>query len=118
MSSWWDRQERPYPSLVDATDGEDVLRFEDVHGIVAGFRTPLYEAAISVPGCHVHFLDDERTRGGNLIDFEITSGVAEICIGTDLVLRLPLTSEFEKADLVPDDPQEQLHKAEHSHAPR
>lgn len=95
-----------------------MLRFEDVHGIVAGFRTPLYEAPISVPGCHVHFLDDERTRGGNLIDFEITSGVAEIYIGTDLVLRLPLTSEFEKADLVPDDPQEQLHKAEHSHAPR
>ena len=82
--------------------------------MVAGFRTPLFEAAISVPGCHAHFIDDDRERGGHLIDFEIRSGVAEICIGTDLELRLPLTSEFESADLTPDDLQEQLHKAEHA----
>ena len=109
-----ERQQAPYPTLVEATDGEEVVRFEDVRGVVAGFRTPLFEAAISVPGCHAHFIDDDRERGGHLIDFEIRSGVAEICIGTDLELRLPLTSEFESADLTPDDLQEQLHKAEHA----
>lgn len=109
-----ERQQAPYPTLVEATDGEEVVRFEDVRGVVAGFRTPLFEAAISVPGCHAHFIDDDRQRGGHLIDFEIRSGVAEICIGTDLELRLPLTSEFESADLTPDDLQEQLHKAEHA----
>lgn len=110
-----ERQERPYPRLVDATDGEDVVRFENVRGVVAGFRTPLYEAAISVAGCHAHFIDEARTVGGHLIDFEMRHGVAEVCIGTDLALRLPLTTAFENADLTPDDLQQQLHKAEHAH---
>ena len=77
-------------------------------------RTPLFEAAISVAGCHAHFIDDERTRGGHLIDFEMHHGVAEICLGTDLALRLPLTAEFGAADLTPEDLQAQLHKAEHA----
>lgn len=109
------RQQRPYPSLVEATDGEDVLKFENVKGVMAGFRTPEFQATVSVPGCHVHFIDDERTMGGHVVDFELNSGVAELCIGTDLELRLPLTEEYMRADLVPDDLQEQLHKAEHSH---
>lgn len=109
-----ERQAKPYPKLVDATDGEDVVRFENVRGVVAGFRTPLYEATISVPGCHAHFVDDARTVGGHLVDFELIQGIAEICIGTDLQLRLPMTSEFEQANLTPDDLQEQLHKAEHA----
>lgn len=109
-----ERQEKPYPTLVQATDGEDVVRFENVRGVVAGFRTPLFEAAISVAGCHAHFIDDERTRGGHLIDFEMHHGVAEICLGTDLALRLPLTAEFGAADLTPEDLQAQLHKAEHA----
>lgn len=108
------RQERPYPTLVEATDGEDVVRFENVRGTLVGFRTPEFEATISVAGCHVHFIDDERTRGGHVVDFSIRSGTAQVCIGTDLELRLPLTEEFGRAHLTPDDLQEQLGKAEHS----
>ncbi|MDY5785852.1 MULTISPECIES: acetolactate decarboxylase [unclassified Corynebacterium] len=108
------RQTRPYPSLVDATDGEDVLRFDNVTGVLCGFRTPEFEATISVPGCHVHFIDDDHTVGGHVIDYEIKSAVAELCIGTDLQLRLPLSKEFMDANLTPDDLMEQLGKAEHS----
>ncbi|MDY6054707.1 acetolactate decarboxylase [Micrococcus sp.] len=108
------KQTRPYPPLVEATDGEDVLRFENVKGVLAGFRTPEFQATVSVPGCHVHFIDDERTMGGHVVDYELKSGVAELCIGTDLQLRLPVTKEFMQANLTPEDLMEQLNKAEHS----
>ncbi|MDY3127889.1 MAG: acetolactate decarboxylase [Corynebacterium sp.] len=108
------KQERPYPSLVEATDGEEIKRFENVSGSMVGFRTPEFQATIAVPGCHIHFIDDDHTIGGHVVDFAVKNAVAEICIGTDMQLRLPLTRAFMEAHLTPDDLQEQLDKAEHS----
>lgn len=108
-----EKQERPFRPLVQATDGEEIVRFEDFTGTVAGFRTPLFEQGISVAGCHVHAIDDERTRGGHLVDFAMESGRIEICLGTDLSLRLPLTPEFREADLDAQDLQDDVRKAEH-----
>ena len=87
------RQAKPYPPLREATRGEPVIQFDDVSGIVAGFRTPLYEQGIGVPGGHVHFIDDDRAarrpRAGLR---DPRGGALELCLGTDLHLALPLTS--------------------------
>ena len=106
------KQERPYRPLIEATGGEEVVRHEDFEGTVAGFRTPLYEQGISVAGCHAHVIAEDRSWGGHLVDFELTRGVAELCLGTDFRLRLPLTEEFEEADLS-EDMSEELRQAEH-----
>lgn len=107
-----EKQERPYRPMVEATDGEEVVRFEDFSGTVAGFRTPLYEQGISVAGCHAHVIDDARTWGGHLVDFLMTEGVAELCLGTDFRLRLPMSEEFQAADLT-EDLSEEIKQVEH-----
>lgn len=106
------KQTRPYPPMVEASEGEPIQLFEDVDGVVAGFRTPLYEQGISVPGCHVHFVDDARSAGGHVLDFEIAHATVELCIGTDLQLSLPRTVDFVDADLTPDDLAAQIEKTE------
>ena len=80
------RQSKPYPPLIAATKGEPVITFEDVSGVVAGFRTPLYEQGIGVPGGHVHFLDHAKQRGGHVLDYLLASGTLDVCLGTDLHL--------------------------------
>ena len=107
-----ERQEQPYRPMVEATDGEEVVRFENFTGTIAGFRTPLYEAAISVAGCHAHVINDERTWGGHLVDFVLEEGTVELCLCTDLQLRLPLTEEFSAADLGRD-MSEEIKQVEH-----
>ncbi|WP_111766807.1 acetolactate decarboxylase [Nakamurella deserti] len=97
------RQTRPYPPLTAATRGEPVVTFTDVSGVVAGFRTPLYEQGIGVPGGHVHFLDAARAKGGHVLDYLLARGTLEICVGTDLHVSLPLTDAFRDADLAPAD---------------
>ena len=97
------RQTKPYPPLRAATKGEPVIGFDNVSGIVAGFRTPLYEQGIGVPGGHVHFIDDERKRGGHVLDYAISRGKLDLCLATDLHLALPLNKAFERANLSPDD---------------
>ena len=97
------RQSKPYPPLIAATRGEPVITFEDLSGVVAGFRTPLYEQGIGVPGGHVHFLDQARERGGHVLDYLLARGTLDVCLGTDLHLSLPLTDAFGRANLTPDD---------------
>jgi acetolactate decarboxylase len=97
------RQSKPYPPLTAATRGEPVVEFQDVSGVVAGFRTPLYEQGIGVPGGHVHFLDAARERGGHVLDYLLARGTLEICTATDLHLSLPMTDAFRDADLTPAD---------------
>ncbi|RKS93469.1 acetolactate decarboxylase [Microbacterium sp. AG790] len=111
------RQQKPYRPMTEATDDDAVLQFDEVDGTIVAFRTPLYEQGIGVPGCHAHFIDDGRTRGGHVLDFVLNHGTVELCLCTDLHLRLPLTTEFREAALSPDDLADQLAKTE-QHAGR
>jgi acetolactate decarboxylase len=106
------KQEKPYQPMSEAIAGEKTLEFGRSSGVVAGFRTPLYGQGIGVPGGHVHYIDAARQRGGHVLDFALTSGRIEICIGTDLHLELPLTAEFKNADLSPDDLADQIEQTE------
>ncbi|MBC7441199.1 MAG: acetolactate decarboxylase [Ramlibacter sp.] len=106
------KQQKPYRPMVEATDEDAIIELHDVTGVVAGFRTPLYEQGIGVPGCHVHFINDDRTAGGHVLDFKLRSGRAALCLGTDLRLQLPLTDAFRNANLSPDDLAWQLEKTE------
>ena len=56
----------------------------------------------------MHFIDDERRRGGHVLDFRILSGKVEVCVATELDLLLPLDDAFRDADLEPQDLGEQL----------
>jgi acetolactate decarboxylase len=106
------KQEKPYQPMSEAIRGEKTLEFGRSTGVVAGFRTPLYGQGIGVPGGHVHFIDAAREHGGHVLDFALTSGTIEICIGTDLHLELPLTAEFKHADLSPDNLADQIEETE------
>ena len=106
------KQDKPYPKMVEATDQEPIVQFDDLIGTIVAFRTPIYEQGISVPGCHAHFIDSHRTRGGHVVDFKLREARVEICPGTELRLHLPLTPEFSAADLSPEDLADQISRAE------
>lgn len=106
------RQSKPYRPMTEATGDDAELTFHDVTGTIAGFRTPVYEKGIGVPGCHVHFIDEARHSGGHVLDFTLEEGQVELCPGTDLQLHLPLTRDFSRAELAPENLDEQIHHTE------
>ncbi len=106
------RQEPPYRPLAEVTRGEPVVRMAPVEGVMVGFQTPAYERGIGVPGGHLHFIDDSRSRGGHVLDFVVLSATIELCLGTDLHLALPLTADFRNADLAPPDLDAQVEATE------
>ena len=82
------------------------------YGLVAAAIALIHNEWILTPEPHPKVVP--LPWGSEITYFEMHHGVAEICLGTDLALRLPLTAEFGAADLTPEDLQAQLHKAEHA----
>ena len=84
------KQERPYLPMSEAVSDDAEHVFTDVEGVIGGFRTPMYAKGIGVPGCHVHFIDNEHSRGGHVLDYTVDEAVIELCPGTDMELHLSL----------------------------
>ncbi len=94
------KQVKPYPPLTEVTKNQPVFNVENIAGTLIGFRTPDYVGTIGVPGYHFHFLSDDGTAGGHLLDFVLaTPADVELQEAREFHLSLPGTSSFRGADL-------------------
>ena len=48
---------------------------ESMRGAIIGFRSPNYMQGISVAGDHLHFISEDKTRGGHLLAFSTETEV-------------------------------------------
>lgn len=66
-----DRQTKPYRPLVEVTQQQHEYVYKNVRGTLVGFWTPPFvPGSIGIPGFHLHFISDDRTRGGHVLDFQ------------------------------------------------
>lgn len=93
------QQQRPFPSLTEATAHQAIRKFESIEGMLAGFRTPAYAQGIGVAGFHLHFLTSDRQSGGHALDYVVRSGRVELATLHDFHVELPASKEFLKANL-------------------
>jgi acetolactate decarboxylase len=71
-------QQKPYPILSEVTKNQVVFNFEGVKGSLIGFWCPETVGSINVPGYHLHFISDDRTQGGHLLNISFDSAKAMI----------------------------------------
>ncbi len=93
-------------SLVDATAHQPEFALTDVSGTAVGFWTPLYARTINVAGWHFHFVTDDRTSGGHVLDCRGESLRAQMQDLADVRIAMPETAAFLQADLSQDPTQE------------
>ncbi|HEY2472914.1 MAG TPA: acetolactate decarboxylase [Terracidiphilus sp.] len=93
--------------------------FTDVDGTLVGIWAPQYSSALNIAGYHFHFLSEDRTKGGHLL--ECCGGILRVRADrlNDFHLSLPESEEFLRADLTKDSSKdlayaEQAHKSENS----
>lgn len=82
-------QEKPYPQLVEVTKNQPEFEFNDVKGTIAGFRCPSYVKGINVAGYHLHFLTEDKTGGGHVLEFSLIEGILALDYTSDFYLVLP-----------------------------
>ncbi len=100
-----------YRPLVDVAREQHVFNFFEVEGTLAGFYTPSFMASLSVPGLHLHFLSDDHSEGGHLLECHPANVRVGIQPLSTVELSLPLTREYMSWDFHRDINQD-LNKAE------
>jgi protein-L-isoaspartate(D-aspartate) O-methyltransferase len=104
--------------LVEVTKNQPVFEASNVSGTLVGFRSPPFVKGVNVPGYHLHFLSDDETFGGHVLEFDLADGSLEIDrTHAWLRIELPQASEaFDRANLKADRGEE-LYQVERETAP-
>lgn len=96
------KQTRPYPKLADAVSEQSVFEFFNTTGTIVGFWSPEFVNGLNVPGYHIHFITDDRTSGGHVLDFRMTDGGIKVDITPNLFIVLPTGGDFYHVNLTED----------------
>jgi len=105
------RQSKPYIPLVEVVKKQPVFSFENEKGSLIGFRLPEFLKDINVPGYHFHFITEDKTRGGHLLDCVLLEGKILIDYTPDLEVSLLKQDAFYQLSLG-EDKSKELEKVE------
>ncbi len=108
------RQRPPYRPLTEVVAEQHVFELRDVAGTMLGFRFPDYVEGIEVSGYHLHFISEDRTRGGHVLGSRAAGGLrVRLDPSSDLHVELPLGVELSDPGLAADT-HDAVEKVEHS----
>jgi alpha-acetolactate decarboxylase len=94
--------------------GQPEFDFRDTVGTLVGIWAPEFSSSLNIAGYHFHFLSDDRTEGGHLLECSGKHLRGQVERLNDFHLCLPESEEFLRADLT-QDPSEDLAYAEQAH---
>jgi acetolactate decarboxylase len=96
-------QQKPYPTLTDASKNQSVYTYNGTTGTIIGFYTPVFFKGINVAGYHLHYLSDDHTTGGHILDFTLPAHTTvEYDITPGFAMGLPTSGDFTGVDLTKD----------------
>jgi acetolactate decarboxylase len=83
------RQEPPYRPLTEVVAEQTVFELAAVDGTMLGFRFPEYAEGIEVSGWHLHFISEDRSRGGHVLDSRSSTLHIQLDPSGELHVELP-----------------------------
>jgi acetolactate decarboxylase len=92
-------QQPPYRPLTEVVAEQHVFELEDVAGTMLGFRFPAWVEGIEVGGYHLHFISEDRRRGGHVLDSQVERVRVQIDPSNDLHVELPPEVDLADPDL-------------------
>ena len=73
--------------------------FENIRGSLVGVYFPDYMDGINMPGWHLHFLSEDRLKGGHVFDVSMKEGLAKVDKITRIEINLPKEAAFDTYSL-------------------
>lgn len=93
-------QKKPYHPLSEITKNQPKFKMRNIKGTIVGFRCPAFVKGLNVPGYHLHFLSEDKTKGGHILSFETENAECKIDICNGFYMILPKDDdEFGSTDL-------------------
>lgn len=82
------KQTKPYPVLDEVVKNQHVMKKENISGNSVGFWFPDDYRGVNAEGFHIHFIDEETTTGGHVLDCKINRGVVYIDNKDKLIISI------------------------------
>ncbi|WP_051437724.1 acetolactate decarboxylase [Eubacterium xylanophilum] len=96
-------QEEPYKPLAKVMETDQkFFDYENVSGTVVGVYCPVYVDKVNSSGWHFHFVSDDGTKGGHIVDLALGKGEVQWDKTTGLDMDLPEADRFGKYDFSTD----------------
>lgn len=106
------KQEKPYRNLdVALAADQNEFDFEDIKGTMVGLYCPDYMGDLNSVGWHFHFLTEDLTQGGHVLQVSVDEATAMLDATPGFELFLPEDDTFQNMELSKD-MDEAIHKAE------
>ena len=96
-------QEYDGQPLSELGKNQHVQNYEDIVGTIVGFRTPEIWQGFFVAGEHMHFLSDDKTVGGHILELTDATGKMSMATATNVHIELPSSQKFNEAKLSVDE---------------
>lgn len=80
----------PHTKFADVATHQPEYTREFISGTIVGIWTPQMFHGVSVAGYHLHFISDDNTFGGHVMDFIISEGLVEVGPVDQLDQRFPV----------------------------
>jgi acetolactate decarboxylase len=88
--------------LAKAAAIQPEFEFDNIEGTLVGIWAPQFSSALNIAGYHFHFLSEDRTKGGHLLECSGKNLRVRVERLNDFHLSLPESEEFLRADLTRD----------------
>ena len=97
------KQKKPYRSLDKALETDQkVFCYENITGTAVGLYCPDYMGGLNAPGWHLHFIADDKTKGGHILDLAFDTARAELDPKQGFEMYLPKDPAFQMIELSKD----------------
>lgn len=96
-------QEEPYKRLTEVlAHDQTFFEYENIAGTMVGVYCPPYMSALNAVGWHLHFISDDKTKGGHVLGVNIADAVLTWDDIDGFEVRLPQNEMFAGLDLTID----------------
>lgn len=97
------KQNKPYRSLDKALETDQrEFSYENIAGTIVGLYCPDYMGGLNASGWHFHFISDDRTKGGHILDLSFREAKAELDMTPHFDIQLSDDTNFQKMELAKD----------------
>ena len=97
------KQEKPYKTLDKALETDQrEFNYDNITGTVVALYCPDYMGGLNTPGWHFHFISDDKTKGGHLLDLQFAKATAEYDATPGFDMCLTDNGDFQKMELSKD----------------
>lgn len=96
-------QDEPYEPLVDVLEYDQTFfDYEEIEGTIVGIYCPPYMSDLNAVGWHMHFISEDREKGGHVLGLSIEDAVLSIDDTAGFQMQVPQNEMFDGFDLTID----------------